>query len=138
MSENDDTTGIEGILDGASEMMTDRRKFMSGAAKLGVGGALASFATGGAAAQEGDGEEVADVDILNFALTLEELEATYYEEALDEFDELRDFEPTATSSGSATTSGPTLTRCATRSTTSVASPLRVSSSSSPTRRPRSS
>jgi rubrerythrin len=92
-------TVFDEIMGGASEMLTDRRRFMSGAAKLGVGGALASFATGGAAAAEGD--DVSDIDILNYALTLERLEANYYTEALEEFDELRDFERPGTPGGEA-------------------------------------
>ncbi len=108
--DDDNTRGqnlVQDIVGDASELLTDRREFMSTAAKLGVGGALLSFAGSGGAAAAADHEsgsekkkeEVTDIDILNYALVLEELEATYYEEALSEYDELRDFERPGTVGG---------------------------------------
>ncbi|MFC5972889.1 ferritin-like domain-containing protein [Halomarina salina] len=97
----DDNTPVDRVIDGANELLTDRRSFMAGAAKLGVGGALLSqFASGSATAQEGDEmSEVSDLDILNYALTLEHLEYSFYEEGLSNFEELRDFERAGTPGG---------------------------------------
>jgi hypothetical protein len=76
-----------------------RRSFLSNSAKVG-GGALALSASGTAAAKGdddsddkdgengnamGSDEEISDLDILNFALTLEKLEFTFYEEGLRTF-----------------------------------------------------
>ncbi|MWG36113.1 ferritin-like domain-containing protein [Halomarina oriensis] len=89
----DDTNPIARVYNGANDMLTDRRSFMNGAAKLGLGGALLSYVgSDNVMAQEEDGmDEVTDIDILNYALTLEHLEANYYTEALEIYSE-DDFE----------------------------------------------
>jgi rubrerythrin len=75
---------------------TTRRGFLSGSAKLLGGGALAMALGGGAAlAQEettrvgatSGGDGVSDVDILNYALTLERLEYEFYVRVLRRFSE---------------------------------------------------
>ncbi|MFC7154212.1 ferritin-like domain-containing protein [Halomarina halobia] len=82
------------ITDG-SDGSTDRRGFLSTAAKIGGGATLLSLGgTGLAAATDGDGDAnggPSDVEILNFALTLEKLEFTFYRDGLQTFTE-EDFE----------------------------------------------
>jgi len=88
----------EQILEAVAEerrRLASRRGFLKTSAKLAGGGAMAmavagTTLTGGrrsALAQEFE----SDLDILNYALTLEILEATFYEEGLDKFSE-DDFE----------------------------------------------
>ena len=77
------------------EAPTSRRKFLAGSAAALAGGAL--MAVPGAALAKGDDDgankhgRVTDVDILNYALTLEYLEATFYTQGLNKFDK-GDFE----------------------------------------------
>jgi rubrerythrin len=72
------------------EAPTSRRKFLAGSAAALAGGAL--MAVPGAALAKGDDDgankhgRVTDVDILNYALTLEHLEATFYTQGLKKFD----------------------------------------------------
>src|SRR5215212_7885204 len=72
------------------EAPTSRRKFLAGSAAALAGGAL--MAVPGAALAKGYGDggnkhgRVTDVDILNYALTLEYLEATFYTQGLRKFD----------------------------------------------------
>jgi rubrerythrin len=64
-----------------------RKKFLAGSATVLAGGAL--MAVPGAAFADGDGGKkhgVTDIEILNYALTLEHLEATFYTDGLKKFD----------------------------------------------------
>ena len=88
----------EQILEAVTEerrRIASRRNFLKSSAKLAGGGAVA-LAVAGAPMSGGLRSALAqefqnDLDILNYALTLEILEATFYEEGLDTFDE-EDFE----------------------------------------------
>jgi rubrerythrin len=72
-----------------SRSLTSRRKFLAGSAAALAGGAL--MAVPGAASAHNPGNPPTDIDILNYALMLERLEATFYKRVLNKFGE-REFE----------------------------------------------
>lgn len=65
---------------------TSRREFLERSAAVGGGALALSFAGTGAVAA-GGGQEMDDVDILNYALTLEHLEYAFYRDGLEHFSE---------------------------------------------------
>jgi rubrerythrin len=69
--------------------LTSRRKFLAGSAAALAGGAL--MAVPGVASAHNSPDPPSDIDILNYALTLERLEAAFYRRVLDKFGE-REFE----------------------------------------------
>ena len=73
--------------------LASRRGFLSGSAKVVGGGALAlgfaavpRLATAQDATPSAEADFEDDVEVLNYALTLEHLEATFYRQGLEEFD----------------------------------------------------
>ena len=67
------------------ESMTSRRKFLTGSAAALAGGAL--LAVPGVAQAHNPPTSPTDIDILNYALTLERLEATFYRRVLARFNQ---------------------------------------------------
>lgn len=68
---------------GMEQVMPSRRKFLAGSAALLAGGAL--MAVPGVAKAHTTDPNVTDVDILNYALTLEHLEYAFYRDGLQKF-----------------------------------------------------
>ncbi len=80
---------IEAVIEERARL-SSRRGFITGGAKLAGGGALALAVAGGAPSglRLARAQEFTDdIDILNYALTLEQLEAFFYREGLEQFDE---------------------------------------------------
>ncbi|MBA2555871.1 MAG: ferritin-like domain-containing protein [Chloroflexi bacterium] len=80
----------ERFLDGIGDerrRLTSRRAVVRGTAKLAGGGALAFAVTGGTGFYRFASAQAfaSDIDVLNYALTLEHLEATFYREGLETF-----------------------------------------------------
>jgi len=73
----------------SSSSLTSRRKFLAGSAAALAGGAL--MAVPGVASAHNPPDPPSDIDVLNYALTLERLEAAFYRRVLDKFGE-REFE----------------------------------------------
>jgi len=74
---------------GMEQTVPSRRKFLASSAAMLAGGAL--LAVPGVAKAHTTARNVTDVDILNYALTLERLEKEFYRRVLDRFNE-REFE----------------------------------------------
>lgn len=86
----------EHVTDSAEKLLTrlrnsslpSRREFLRRSAAVG-GGALALSVAGSnaALAHDAESDDVSDVDVLNYALTLEHLEYAFYRDGLKKFDE---------------------------------------------------
>jgi len=102
---DDSQDAVGNIGETAREQLTSRRGFLAGSAAVGAVG-LTGAGISVVGAEDGDGaegdddsmdngdgtkDETTDVDILNYALTLEHLEATFYAKGLEDFsdDEFR-------------------------------------------------
>ncbi|WP_227380802.1 ferritin-like domain-containing protein [Haladaptatus halobius] len=94
-----DAKSIEQANTSMREQLSSRRTFLAGAAAVGAAG-VSGLGMGTAGAEDdgmsggnngsrnqsgGNGNSMSDVDILNYALTLEHLEATFYQEGLGKF-----------------------------------------------------
>ena len=78
-----DTEGILDFIGEVSKQLRTRRSFMGDAAKVGVGAAALSAVGAGTAVGNDDSDsDPSDIDILNYALTLEHLEYAFYDEFL--------------------------------------------------------
>lgn len=82
-----ESIATEGIVSTVTDAdNASRRSFLQRSAVTGAG--VLAVAVGGsnmALAQESDDEDVSDVDVLNFALTLEHLEYAFYRDSIDRF-----------------------------------------------------
>jgi Ferritin-like domain len=73
---------------GEGARLSSRRRFLGGGAVLAGGGALALVAVGAPGRQRAAAQDFTDdLDVLNYALTLEHLEHAFYRDGLEEFDE---------------------------------------------------
>ncbi len=77
------TEGMHPDNGGMEQIMPSRRKFLAGSAALLAGGAL--MAVPGVAKAHTTDDPPSDVDILNYALTLEHLEYAFYRDGLGKF-----------------------------------------------------
>jgi len=82
---------------GMEQIMPSRRKFLASSAALLAGGAL--MAVPGVAKAHNTDNPPSDIDVLNYALTLEHLEYAFYRDGLRKFGE-REFENNRVFSGS--------------------------------------
>lgn len=81
--------GIERLQTRLSDAsLSSRRSFLKRSAAAGAGAlALSIGGSNAALAADADDDDVSDLDVLNYALTLEHLEYAFYRDALDRFDE---------------------------------------------------
>ena len=103
MSDSDSgsaTGGIETVVTRLrGESQQSRRSFLRRSAAAGAGAmALAVGGSNVALAHDAADDDVSDVDVLNFALTLEHLEYAFYRDGLERFEE-RDFRRAKTLNG---------------------------------------
>ena len=87
-NEHDDETEIcESILDNVGRPSDSRRDFLKKGAAVSAAGLGLSVGTGTVGASGDTDSQNEYVDALNYALTLERLEATFYERGLEQFSE---------------------------------------------------
>jgi len=87
MTENNlQGVSLASVVQEEDQALSSRRKFLTGSAALLAGGALAAALPRVAQAHT-TGNPPIDVDVLNYALTLEHLEYAFYRDGLRKFDE---------------------------------------------------